>query len=99
MKEINNFANLKKLKIGEWVLVNPIECSVKDKRKSIIIMEKEFVKVFAFGNSKKEPLIKINFKKPEFSTIWDFYSPSWKFFKLNKKEKLIYKKELILGSL
>ena len=99
MKEINNFDKLKNLKTGEWVLVNPIKCSVKDKRKSIIIIEKDIVKVFAFGNSKKVPLIKINFKKPEFSTIWEFYSPSWKFFKLNKKEKQKYNKELILESL
>ena len=99
MKEIKNFGNLKNLKKGDWVLVKIIKCSVKDKRKTIIIIEKDIIKVFAFGNDKEKPLIKINFNKTKFFTLWDFYSPSWRFFKLNKKEKLIYKKELILESL
>lgn len=93
MKQINDFKNLK---IGEWILG---KVGKGQKEKVIITIEKNNAWVFSFNSEKNPSMIKIDWKKVILNELLDFFKPKWKFYKLNKREKKKYNKEIILGSL
>ncbi len=89
MKKIKNF---KSVKNGDWILFrNP-----NSKVRTIVIVENKLI-VYAFDY--KGIMEKFEFRRRFFNSLWDFYPKEWKKYKLNKKDKEIFNREIILGSL
>ena len=98
MKKVTNF---KHARIGDWfLLIPPIVEGVKDKRKTIIIINNGELDMHFLNVKGEFSSSKLAWKTNELNLIVDFYS-SWDIYKLNQedKERLNINKELILANL
>ena len=88
--------NLNKIKTGDWILIKPEK---EDGRKTIIITKDGTFSVFLYNVSNKViRLTKEDITKGSLGSLENFYY-DWDKFKLNKKEREYYRKDLILGRL
>lgn len=91
MRKINKSNKLKK---GDWILFKPKE---EDGRMTLLVIGNKEKKLFAYNTS--EELMQLGEWDNMVESLFSFYEKSWNSYKLNKKEKIRFKREIILENL
>lgn len=94
MREIKDFNTIR---TGDWIWIKNKDYPKKDKRQTIIIVKGKSILVYPFNY--KGEMIKFNEKRDMLSNTLQFYPEDWGIYKLNRKEKEKFNREIIFESL